>query len=301
MPDRRLAGALAALAVLLVVTAAPAPAAEEVTRVELRDLARRAEHDPAARRELAEVRRVDGRPIDLSTALAGADETEQRARLRTLAEGAAPTEGAGAAPSQTQAEAREDARRILDGRRYNAPEPPRPLRGVLRKLGEWLRALVRPIADRWPDIGGVPAPVQGLLAAAVLAVAVVVATRLVRRRTAQAVGEEEGRRRRGDRGVALDPDVLEREADHAERRGDLDTALRLRFRAGLVRLDAAGAIKLRPSLTTGEVRRHVRSDALRELTAAFEAVAYAGDPAGPDDVAAARREWPRVLAEVGRR
>lgn len=297
MPDRRLAGTLAALAVVLAVTAAPAPAAEDVTAGELRELARRAEHDPAARRELADVRRVDGRPVDVSTALAGADESEQRARLRTLAEGVVPN----AAQSPSQVDAQEDARRILDGRRYNAPEPPRPLRGVLRKLGEWLRALTRPLTDVWPDIGGVPAPLQGLLAVAVLAAAVVVATRLVRQRTAHAVGEEHGRRRRGDGGGSLDPDVLEREADDAERQGDLDTALRLRFRAGLVRLDAAGAIKLRPSLTTGEVRRHIRSDALHDLTAAFEAVAYAGEPAGPDDVAAARREWPRVLAEVGRR
>lgn len=301
MPDRRLAGALAALAVVLAVTAAPAPAAEDVTSDELRELARRAEHDFAARRELSEVRRVDGRPVDVPTALAGADEREQRARLRTLAEGAVPTERTGAAPSQSQADAREDARRILEGRRYNAAEPPRPLRGVLRELGEWLRALTRPLTNLWSDLGGVPAPLQGLLAVVVLAAAVVAATRLVRRRTAEAVGEEEGRRRRGDRGASLDPDVLEREADHAEGRGDLDTALRLRFRAGLVRLDAAGAIKLRPSLTTGEVRRHVRSDPLHELTAAFESVAYAGEPAGPDDVAAARRDWPRVLAEVGRR
>lgn len=306
MPDRRVAGIVAALAALVLVlvpavTAAPAPAAQDVTAGELRELARRAEHDPAARRELAEVRRVDGRPVDVATALSGADETEQRARLRTLVEGVAPTDAVPAQPSsQWQRDARDDARRILDGRRYNAPEPPRPLRGLLRKLGEWLRALTRPLANLWPDIGGVPAPLQGLLAAAVLAAAVAVATRLVRRRTAEAVGED-GRRRRGDRGASLDPDVLEREADAAEGRGDLDTALRLRFRAGLVRLDTAGAIKLRPSLTTGELRRHVRSDTLHELTAAFEAVAYAGEPAGPDDVAAARREWPRVLAEVGRR
>ena len=33
--------------------------------------------------------------------------------------------------------------------------------------------------------------------------------------------------------TGLEPDELERRADEAERRGDLDTALRLRFRAGL--------------------------------------------------------------------
>lgn len=296
MPDRRIAAFLAGLGVVLLVATTPAaPAAEDVSVTELRELARRAEDDPAARRELAEVQRVDGRPVDISTALSGADDTEQRRRLRTLAEA---VDSSGPATAAHQAEAREDARRILDGRRYNAAEPPRPLRGVLRKLGDWLRALTRPIAERLPSFD-VPAPFQALLALAVLALAVAVATRLVRRRAAEAVGEERGRRRAA--GQSLDPDGLERQADDAERRGDLDTAVRLRFRAGLVRLDAAGAIRLRPSLTTGEVRRRVRSDALHDLTATFEAVVYAGEPAGADDVAAARREWPRVLAEVGRR
>lgn len=296
MPERRIAGFLAGLGVVLLVATTPAaPAAEDVSVSELRELARRAEHDPAARRELAEVRRVDGRPVDVSTALSGADDAEQRRRLRTLAEA---VHSSGPAAAAHQAEARQDARRILDGRRYNAAEPPRPLRGVLRKLGDWLRALTRPIAERLPSFD-LPAPLQVVLALAVLALAVAVATRLVRRRAAEAVGEERGRRRAP--GQSLDPDGLERQADDAERRGDLDTAVRLRFRAGLVRLDAAGAIKLRPSLTTGEVRRRIRSDALHDLTATFEAVAYAGEPAGADDVAAARRDWPRVLAEVGRR
>ena len=39
----------------------------------------------------------------------------------------------------------------------------------------------------------------------------------------------------------------------AERRGEHELALRLRFRAGLLRLDERGAIELRPSLPTGEV------------------------------------------------
>ncbi|MBW3668866.1 MAG: DUF4129 domain-containing protein [Actinobacteria bacterium] len=299
MPDRTIAGFLAGLVVVLLVAAptarAPAAASEDVTATELAELARRAADDPAARRELAEVQRVDGRPVDLSTALSGADDAEQRARLRTLAEAVGSS---GPAAAAHQADARADARRILDGRRYNAAEPPRPLRGVLRKLGDWLRALTRPVAERLPSFD-VPAPFQAVLALAVLGLAIAVATRLVRRRAAEAVGEERGRRRAAER--SLDPQVLDRQADEAERRGDLDAAVRLRFRAGLVRLDAAGAIELRPSLTTGEVRRRVRSDALYDLTTTFEAVAYAGEPAGADDVAAARRDWPRVLAEVGRR
>ena len=285
MPDRRVAGLAVALAVVLLIPAGPAPAAEDVTAAELRRLASRAERDPAAREELARVRRVDGRPVDVGAALAGADDDQRRARLRTLSEGTA-----GAAPPA--AEARDEARRILDRRRYNPAEPPRPLRGVLRRIGGWLR----PIGELFDDLR-IPWPVQMILAVAALAVAMAVAGRLVRRRRADAVDAgTSSRRRRHD-----DPAALEREADDAERRGELDLALRLRFRAGLLRLDAAGAVKLKPSLTTGDLRRRLRSETLHDLTTAFEAVAYAGEHADADDVAAARQGWPRVLQEVARR
>ena len=58
----------------------------------------------------------------------------------------------------------------------------------------------------------------------------------------------------------LDPKTLERQADAAEASGDLEAALRLRFRAGLLRLDRRGAIEFRPSISTHEVRRAVRSE-----------------------------------------
>jgi len=285
MRDRRAAALLTFLAVALVVSAGPVTAAEDVTGSELRELAARAEHDPAARQALAEVRRVDGRPVDMRAALEGADETERRARVRTLAE------GGGAAPV---AGAQDDASRILEGRRYNPAQPPRPLRGVLRRVGGWLR----PIGDVVERVR-VPDWAKLVLAVAVLGAAIAVAARLVTRRKAVALGDsahELRRRRRHD-----DPDALEREADDAERRGEFDVAVRLRFRAGLLRLDAAGALELRPSLTTGELRRRLPSEALADLASTFEAVAYAGDPADADDVAAARRDWPRVIHEVGRR
>ena len=64
-----------------------------------------------------------------------------------------------------------------------------------------------------------------------------------------------------------DPDELERAADDAERDGDLDRALRLRFRAGLLRLGDRGAIRYRPSVTTSEVRRALGSRDVRRARA----------------------------------
>ena len=96
------------------------------------------------------------------------------------------------------------------------------------------------------------------------------------------------RRRRsagGDRADdGEDPDALERAADEAERDGDLDRAVRLRFRAGLLRLGDRGAIRYRPSVTTGEVRRTLDSRRFDDLAGTFEAVTYGGRAADRPDV-----------------
>jgi hypothetical protein len=97
------------------------------------------------------------------------------------------------------------------------------------------------------------------------------------------------------------PDDLERQADDAERNGLLDVALRLRFRAGLLRLDRRGVIRYRPSLTTNEVRRALGSSTFDELAQRFEEVTYGDAVAGPDDVDAARTNWPRVVEDAARR
>lgn len=203
---------------------------------------------------------------------------------------------AGLVQTQTVAEeqARDDAQDILSRPPFDPVEPPRPFRGMLEQLGEWLRPIGRPLGDAvdWLDDAG---PLRPLLLLVVFVVAVLVAARVARTRTDAGLADAVGRRR----GVAPDdPDQLDRAADDAERRGDLAAAVRLRFRAGLLRLDAVGVVQLRPSLTTGELVRQVRSLRLRELVRTFEAVAYGGREPSPADVVAAREGWAQVLHEV---
>jgi Domain of unknown function (DUF4129) len=194
--------------------------------------------------------------------------------------------------------AREDAADILGDRRFRSDPAPRPFRGPL----EWLGDRLRDLRDVFLDVvRAVPGPTWLAIALLVIALAAAIVVWLVRvHRVRGGIGAlasaATGRAARRD-----DPAALEHEADDAERAGDFERALRLRFRAGLLRLDQRGAIRYRPSLTTGEVRRLLGSDAFDDLAARFEEVAYGRAPAEPADVASARANWPRVLEDASRR
>lgn len=225
----------------------------------------------------------------------------------------------GGTASPDPADAREQAREILSGRPFHEDPPPRPLRGVLEWLGDVFAAIGRwfaegPIGDavsavvRWiaaalEPVGAVLQPLPGPTWIVPLAALTALLTWLLVRYTSRPGAPLFGRsgaRLRSEGFGTDDPDDLEREAERAEQAGDLDEALRLRFRAGLLRLDSRGAIAFRPSLTTGEVRRLLGSATFDELATAFEEVAYGGRPAEPPDVENARRAWTRVLEEAGR-
>ena len=129
-----------------------------------------------------------------------------------------------------------------------------------------------------------------VLGAILVAAAAVIARLFLTRRVRAATAERQlAAAARGE-----DPRSLDRRADAAEAAGDLEAALRLRFRAGLLRLDARGAIVFRPSISTYEVRRKLASDDFDALAAAFDDIVYGGREASPDDVDAARERWPRV-------
>lgn len=278
-PLMRLTLGVAASVALLALPAAARAA--EATKAEVRSLAAAAPRDAAALERLRAVDRVDGQPLDLRRALATADRDELRARLGVLAE--APAAG------RAEGDPRAAARDVLDQRKYRRSTVPQPLRGPFERLGAWLDDLYDWLVERVPG-GGFG--VWALLAAIVLVLAGVLSSRAVRRRVEEERAAATVARRAGE-----DPRALEREADAAERRGDHATAIRLRFRAGLLRLDARGAIELRPGLTTGAIARTLRSPAFDDVAETFEEVAYGGRPATKADVAAAKTGWKTVLAE----
>jgi hypothetical protein len=193
--------------------------------------------------------------------------------------------------------ARDDVRAILHDRRFRSSPAPRPLRRPLEWLGDRLRDVGRFLARVVRDVPGPSWLAAAALVVGLLAVLVFSLVRAHRTSGGGTFGVGAG----GRRAPREDPAALEREAEEAERAGLLDVALRLRFRAGLLRLDRRGVIRYRPSLTTNEVRRALGSSTFDDLAARFEEVTYGDAPAAPDDLDAARTNWPRVVEDAARR
>jgi hypothetical protein len=211
-----------------------------------------------------------------------------------------------AARAATRAEtAREEARRILQQDRYQPEDVPRPFRGPLEwiadrmePVGDGLNALFGWFADLFGAVAnGIPGGAATLWLIIGLGVVLLVATqtrRMVERRgRSKATERSAGAAARGD-----DPRELERRAADAAARGDHALEVRLLFQAGVLRLARARVIPARRSLTTGEIRRLLRSGDFDAVGGSFDAIAYGGRPASRKDGDAARSGWSRVLEEV---
>lgn len=194
--------------------------------------------------------------------------------------------------------AREQARDVLQQRRFSPTSVPSPLRSLRERIGRGLRSLGRPLREAY-DWVAVWLPGGPLVLGALLAVALVGLGAALARRAGRRLGvAPAGASPRGGEDEAMSAARLRRRAEEAERSGQLDEALRLRFRAGLVDLDGRELIELRPALTNRELLRAVRSPTLETLVDGFEAVAYGGRPAMLEDVASARDGWPLVADEA---
>lgn len=183
---------------------------------------------------------------------------------------------------------RDEIERILSSAKYDTPQP--------SQLGGWWRRTWFRILD-WIDglISAFPGGPQiffGLLALIVVGLVVFAVLRLGRRRNRQ-IEALHFAQRASERG--LDPREIEQRADKAAAQGDYREAVRLRFLAGLLRLDERKAIAFRPGITSAEVSAILRSPAYDQLAGRFDAIVYGDDRAGLDDHRHAIDGWRRVL------
>lgn len=201
--------------------------------------------------------------------------------------GARPALAAQSDPGRDAASARAEARRILSGRRYTGTQVRGPFHGALEWLGRQLDRLgdLVPSLDRRIPGGRLVTWIVVLAIVAVIAWAA--AQQAARRRTTAAIASAERTREAGRER----PAAVERRAEEAERAGDFATAVRLRFHAGLLRLDDRGVIQYRPSLGTATVARRLRSADFDRLAVDFDEVVYGGRAATASDAEAARSGW----------
>ena len=275
---RRLAvGLLTACA--LAAPAAPA-AAEGVDRATYLRLVDAAATDGAALSRLRGVTAVDGRPVAMRRVLT-ASPARVAARLAVLRAGLGRPRGAGTA--------RRAAAAILAG-----PEYHRPQAGLLARALSWLarRLSIPPGADG--ALGLV------VLAAAVAAVAGLAALLLgsVRQRQRR---ERVSAAAEGALGVgSASPEELDRRADAAEAAGRFEEAMRLQLAAALTRLDDAGALRVRPDTTLGQVARSLGSRSFDAAADGFAGVVYGRRPPTAGDAADLRRRLAATLDERAR-
>lgn len=275
--------------VVVTLCSVPAPAvATDVSKEELRDLARRAAAERSALAELRAVDSVEGEPMPVGASLQGADDEEIAQRLRAFDAGTAD-----AAPPDAP-NVRSEARQIVAREEFRQRRLPDPIRRAFEWIGEKLEPVGRWFNRLASHVPGRRATLWLILAGAVLVLALVVAGRVAARRGPVARRRDAGGR---DPGGAR-PTGLESEAAEAEASGDLERAIRLRFRAGLLRLDEADLIEFRPSITSREIRASLRSETFERLTAMFDEVVYGRRDPDPSDATAARDAWDVVLREA---
>ncbi len=270
---------LAVGVVLALGAAAPAVATDRTTD-EFVQLARDARSDPTAEGALFETTSIDGRPVDVSWILG--DEATRRHRLEALVTAEAPAPHLGAA---------ELIASILAEERFETtggvPAATVVQAWLLRVVQRVLTALEQSIPGGLATVGWV------LLLGAVGGLGAV-AWSLLRRRE-RAIAQADQVVGRVDRSR---PAALERRAAEAEREGRLEEAIRLRFLAALLRLDAHGALRFHDGITSGQVQDALTHDLVPRLVGTHDEVVYGGRPATETDVRESRSGWPRVVSEV---
>ncbi len=206
--------------------------------------------------------------------------------------------------SSLAGQARQEARHILSQPPFSASTHRSGLDRFFHDLGHWLSDVVGPVWRFMDHHLFHPVRVQLSsafgswwplpLGAVVVVVAAVVGLRLARTRARVGVT-------RAARAAVMrdeDPAELERAADRAEQAGDYELAVRLRFRAGLARLERFGLITGRRTHTSSQLAQVLRSPTFDTLAGQLDRIVYAGLPATADHVGEARSGWPRIPVEA---
>lgn len=285
---RRRSWPWAALVAVCAVVSTPATAlSKDVSAEKFRRLIAEATTEEGSLSGLREVTSIEGRVVNLDPVLTG-DTDDVRRRLNAL-------EVEQTAAASDPSAARAVAASILASERFEAADHPRPFAGLLERLTGLLRGPWERLVDRFDMLSGwgkaaVLAVAAAILLSAGWALARLIAKRRPRPNDPQTL-QTPARSVEG-------PEELERAAKTAEAERDYGLAVRLRFRAGLLRLADNGAIDFRPSDTSLSLRRKLASPLFDRLADRFDAIVYGRQHATPEDAEDARLTWRSLQREV---
>lgn len=198
----------------------------------------------------------------------------------------------------SEAAARRAAEAILSEGRFHQPPVPDPLHGVVEWVGRAVtdpfNAIGRVVVHIGRIIPGGVASAWAVGAALLLLAAWLLISRRARFELGQAL-EELGA------GRPETPAELEREAARAERARQWDDAVRLRFRAGILRVGEKLELASTDTVPNHVIGRLLRSPRFDSLAERFDEVTYGGEAASATDAEQQREGWPELLRELGRR
>jgi hypothetical protein len=192
--------------------------------------------------------------------------------------------------------ARQAAQSILSEARFHSSPVPDPLHNALVWIGRAVNDPISAVGGLLGDLGSAfPGGVAGFWALA--AAMVILATGTLAARRAKT---------RLERSAPVNsaslprPGELERAAERAERDGRWDEAVRLRFRAGVLRLGEREELRGAETTPNHSLARLLESDQLEQLSNRFDEIVYGGDSATAADADRQRRVWPEIIAGGGR-
>lgn len=185
------------------------------------------------------------------------------------------------------------AEAILSDRAYARSEP-----GVLERLFDWLSGLfdfTPPSPELGgPQVGGFEFLRTGLIIVAVLLLVAWATSFVIRQRSAIRATERSMFGSTGRTSIA----ELERLASAAAQRGAYGDSLRLRFEAGLARLERKGTLSHPETRSSGEVAETLHLPEFDQVAETFDAVVYGGREAGAADATFAAQTWPAIVAQA---
>ncbi len=224
-------------------------------------------------------------------------------RCSSLFEGQATSKLLSSTPNSNEA-AKNAVKKILNGPQFHPPQPPRPFAGILNFFSRYIHKYLSPIIH-WISnsiYGPLNRSLNGYMYPSILVVVaffvIIIAAIIIHRRPST------GKKlfKASDAELPdVDPETLDALAEKAHFNQDYKLSIRLRFKAGLTRLEKQGLIINQQSQTLLQLSGEIPSNTFSALANDLTLIVYGNEPATESLSNFSKLNWPNVLVEVNAR